>query len=134
MQARLLPPDFCFACWCQGYEIELARISDEEEEEEQQPPEVGWRHAWSLGHVAALSRPPTTQHRSCHIATCKPALFLLLQAKQPVEFDQAISYVNKIKTRFSDDERVYKAFLEILNMYRKGQKTITEVGSPGFSS
>jgi len=47
--------------------------------------------------------------------------------KQPVEFDQAISYVNKIKTRFYSDERVYKAFLEILNMYRKGQKTISQV-------
>uniref|UniRef100_A0A7S3QMC6 Histone deacetylase interacting domain-containing protein n=1 Tax=Dunaliella tertiolecta TaxID=3047 RepID=A0A7S3QMC6_DUNTE len=67
-----------------GYEIELARVSDEEEEEEE-------------------------------------------TNKQPVEFDQAISYVNKIKTRFSNDERVYKAFLEILNMYRKGQKTISNV-------
>ncbi|GFR40981.1 hypothetical protein Agub_g1646 [Astrephomene gubernaculifera] len=47
--------------------------------------------------------------------------------KQPVEFDQAINYVNKIKTRFANDERVYKAFLEILNMYRKGQKTINQV-------
>lgn len=25
-----------------------------------------------------------------------------------MEFDQAINYVNKIKTRFSTDERVYK--------------------------
>ncbi|KAL4448880.1 hypothetical protein ABPG77_007597 [Micractinium sp. CCAP 211/92] len=47
--------------------------------------------------------------------------------KPPVEFDQAISYVNKIKMRFQNDERVYKAFLEILNMYRKGQKTISNV-------
>jgi len=83
----------------------------------------------------------------------------LLQPKQPVEFDQAINYVNKIKvqamstqtpmqthcclvcikiaclptglhllqTRFATDERVYKAFLEILNMYRKGQKNISNV-------
>lgn len=28
--------------------------------------------------------------------------------KQPVEFDQAISYVNKIKNRFANDDRVYK--------------------------
>jgi len=47
--------------------------------------------------------------------------------QKPVEFDQAINYVNKIKTRFANDERVYKAFLEILNMYRKSQKTITNV-------
>eukprot|EP00882_Tetradesmus_deserticola_P013929 GHRQ01014796.1.p4 GENE.GHRQ01014796.1~~GHRQ01014796.1.p4 ORF type:complete len:108 (+),score=40.61 GHRQ01014796.1:940-1263(+) len=32
-----------------------------------------------------------------------------------------------MQTRFASDERVYKAFLEILNMYRKGQKTITNV-------
>ncbi|KAJ9510671.1 hypothetical protein QJQ45_027522 [Haematococcus lacustris] len=73
-----------------GYEIELARISDDEEDEE-------------------------------------PAQGMEMPAKQPVEFDQAINYVNKIKSRFNSDERVYKAFLEILNMYRKGQKTIGEV-------
>jgi paired amphipathic helix protein Sin3a len=47
--------------------------------------------------------------------------------KPQVEFDQAITYVNKIKERFANDERVYKAFLEILNMYRKGHKTIYNV-------
>jgi hypothetical protein len=30
--------------------------------------------------------------------------------KQPVEFDQAINYVNKIKNRFSGDDRVYKVW------------------------
>lgn len=55
-------------------------------------------------------------------------LFLQPQPnKAPVEFDQAITYVNKIKQRFANDERVYKAFLEILNLYRKGQKTIANV-------
>jgi paired amphipathic helix protein Sin3a len=44
-----------------------------------------------------------------------------------VEFVHAISYVNKIKTRFANDERVYKAFLEILNMYRKNLKSISQV-------
>lgn len=33
----------------------------------------------------------------------------------------------RAQTRFATDERVYKAFLEILNMYRKGQKTIGNV-------
>ena len=32
-----------------------------------------------------------------------------------------------LQMRFQSDERVYKAFLEILNMYRKGQKTISNV-------
>ena len=49
------------------------------------------------------------------------------QQKSPVEFDQAITYVNRIKQTFANDERVYKAFLEILNQYRKGQKTIQSV-------
>eukprot|EP00887_Chlorella_sp_A99_P007276 scaffold2.g7276.t1 len=63
-------------------------------------------------------RPPAQQQSALPAA---PA------PKQPVEFDQAITYVNKIKQRFASDERVYKAFLEILNMYRKGQKTIANV-------
>ncbi|KNA15721.1 hypothetical protein SOVF_095600 isoform A [Spinacia oleracea] len=48
-------------------------------------------------------------------------------AKKPVEFEEAISFVNKIKLRFHGDERVYKSFLDILNMYRKENKTISEV-------
>ncbi|KAF1875223.1 hypothetical protein Lal_00007839 [Lupinus albus] len=47
--------------------------------------------------------------------------------KKPVEFEEAINFVNRIKTRFQGDDRVYKSFLDILNMYRKENKTITEV-------
>ncbi|CAN6992829.1 unnamed protein product [Brassica oleracea var. botrytis] len=47
--------------------------------------------------------------------------------KKTVEFEEAISFVNKIKKRFQRDEDVYKSFLEILNMYRKDDKDITEV-------
>ncbi|KAL6567759.1 hypothetical protein OROGR_001427 [Orobanche gracilis] len=47
--------------------------------------------------------------------------------KKPVEFEEAISFVNKIKTRFQGDDHVYKAFLDILNMYRKDNRSITEV-------
>ncbi|KAI3467443.1 hypothetical protein Pfo_024106 [Paulownia fortunei] len=47
--------------------------------------------------------------------------------KKPVEFEEAISFVNKIKTRFQGNDHVYKAFLDILNMYRKDNKSITEV-------
>ncbi|XVF02345.1 hypothetical protein REPUB_Repub04eG0167600 [Reevesia pubescens] len=47
--------------------------------------------------------------------------------KKPVEFEEAISFVNKIKTRFQGDDHVYKSFLDILNMYRKENKSITEV-------
>ena len=61
------------------------------------------------------------------ISLDEPAQAAARPAGQPVEFDQAINYVNKIKVRFQKDERVYKAFLEILNMYRKGLKTISQV-------
>lgn len=37
------------------------------------------------------------------------------------------AFANWMQTRFACDEGVYKAFLEILNMYRKGQKTINNV-------
>jgi paired amphipathic helix protein Sin3a len=32
-----------------------------------------------------------------------------------------------LQTRFSNNDTVYKTFLEILNMYRKGNKMITDV-------
>ncbi|KAI3768665.1 hypothetical protein L2E82_19495 [Cichorium intybus] len=47
--------------------------------------------------------------------------------KRTVEFEEAISFVNKIKNRFQNDDRVYKSFLDILNMYRKEHKGIKEV-------
>lgn len=45
-----------------------------------------------------------------------------LQNNQPVEFNHAINYVNKIKNRFQGQPDIYKAFLEILHTYqvRKG--------------
>ncbi|KAK7365108.1 hypothetical protein VNO80_13922 [Phaseolus coccineus] len=49
--------------------------------------------------------------------------------KKTVEFEEAISFVNKIKKRFQSDEHVYKSFLDILNMYRKEHKDIGEVYS-----
>lgn len=40
------------------------------------------------------------------------------------EFDHAILYLNKIKTRYPDDQNnTYKQFLEILQTYRKEQQT-----------
>lgn len=44
-----------------------------------------------------------------------------------VEFNHAISYVNKIKTRFAHQPDVYKQFLEILQTYQREQKPISEV-------
>lgn len=46
---------------------------------------------------------------------------------KPIEFEQAVTYVNKIKSRFSEDEDVYQTFLRILQTYQKDQKSIKEV-------
>ncbi|XP_072965914.1 paired amphipathic helix protein Sin3-like 4 [Typha angustifolia] len=51
----------------------------------------------------------------------------LPEEKKPVEFEEAINFVNKIKNRFQNDEYVYKSFLDILNMYRKENKSIQDV-------
>ncbi|XP_057774746.1 paired amphipathic helix protein Sin3-like 3 isoform X2 [Salvia miltiorrhiza] len=50
-----------------------------------------------------------------------------LLKKKPVEFDEAISFVTRIKTRFKGDDHVYRTFLDILNMCRKDNKSLTEV-------
>lgn len=44
-----------------------------------------------------------------------------------MEFNHAISYVNKIKTRFANQPDIYKQFLEILQTYQREQKPIGEV-------
>ncbi|KAI8374728.1 uncharacterized protein BYT42DRAFT_499846 [Radiomyces spectabilis] len=45
----------------------------------------------------------------------------------PVEFDHAITFVNKIKRHFSDRPDIYKQFLEILQTYQRDQNPIQEV-------
>jgi paired amphipathic helix protein Sin3a len=51
-------------------------------------------------------------------------------AMQPVEFNHAINYVNKIKNRFQGQPDIYKQFLEILHTYQKDQKAIKEGHRP----
>ncbi|KAL7273296.1 Transcriptional regulatory protein sin3 [Rhizina undulata] len=49
--------------------------------------------------------------------------------KGPVEFNHAISYVNKIKNRFAQQPDIYKNFLEILQTYQRENKPIQDVYS-----
>uniref|UniRef100_A0A3Q2V113 Paired amphipathic helix protein Sin3b n=1 Tax=Haplochromis burtoni TaxID=8153 RepID=A0A3Q2V113_HAPBU len=57
-----------------------------------------------------------------------------VKVTSPVEFDSAISYVNKIKNRFLDHPEIYRAFLEILHTYQKEQLEVKESrGSRGSS-
>ncbi|KAL3993300.1 U3 small nucleolar RNA-associated protein 6 [Sarotherodon galilaeus] len=51
-----------------------------------------------------------------------------IQNNQPVEFNHAINYVNKIKNRFQGQPDIYKAFLEILHTYQKEQRNAKEAG------
>lgn len=50
-----------------------------------------------------------------------------LTKRGPVEFNHAISYVNKIKNRFSNAPEIYKQFLEILQTYQRESKPIQDV-------
>ncbi|UKZ90913.1 uncharacterized protein TrAFT101_005914 [Trichoderma asperellum] len=50
-----------------------------------------------------------------------------MERRGPVEFNHAISYVNKIKNRFQDKPEIYKQFLEILQTYQREQKPIQDV-------
>ncbi|EME44313.1 hypothetical protein DOTSEDRAFT_71974 [Dothistroma septosporum NZE10] len=51
------------------------------------------------------------------------------EKRGPVEFNHAISYVNKIKNRFSAHPDIYKQFLEILQTYQRESKPIQDVYS-----
>ncbi|KAG8324934.1 Paired amphipathic helix protein Sin3a [Homalodisca vitripennis] len=53
---------------------------------------------------------------------------------QPVEFNHAINYVNKIKNRFQGQPDKYKRFLEILHTYQKEQRNLKEGAGPGSQS
>ncbi|KAI9680103.1 MAG: Transcriptional regulatory protein sin3 [Caeruleum heppii] len=50
-----------------------------------------------------------------------------MEKRGPVEFNHAISYVNKIKNRFASQPEIYKQFLEILQTYQRESKPIQDV-------
>ncbi|GCC33566.1 SIN3 transcription regulator family member Aa isoform X1 [Chiloscyllium punctatum] len=79
----------------------------------------------SLAPYASPRSPPVQPHTpvtSAHAATPP------MQNNQPVEFNHAINYVNKIKNRFQGQPDIYKAFLEILHTYQKEQRNAKEAG------
>uniref|UniRef100_A0A8C9TBX8 SIN3 transcription regulator family member A n=1 Tax=Scleropages formosus TaxID=113540 RepID=A0A8C9TBX8_SCLFO len=73
----------------------------------------------SIPPYASPRSPPVQPHTP---ASSTPAL----QNNQPVEFNHAINYVNKIKNRFQGQPDIYKAFLEILHTYQLLSKTTAE--------
>lgn len=46
---------------------------------------------------------------------------------KPLEFNHAITYVNKIKNRYSGDPKTYQTFLDILQTYQRDARPIQEV-------
>lgn len=44
-----------------------------------------------------------------------------------LEFNHAISFVNKIKNRYSNKPEIYKQFLEILQTYQRETRDIGDV-------
>uniref|UniRef100_A0A8C2BJF4 Paired amphipathic helix protein Sin3a n=1 Tax=Cyprinus carpio TaxID=7962 RepID=A0A8C2BJF4_CYPCA len=78
----------------------------------------------SIPPYASPRSPPLQPHTPINNMPTAPPL----QNNQPVEFNHAISYVNKIKNRFQGQPNIYKSFLEILHKYQKEQRNAKEAG------
>ncbi|XP_015113100.1 paired amphipathic helix protein Sin3b isoform X4 [Diachasma alloeum] len=99
-------------------------------------------------HAAVPSPPPIQSYNNSHISAAQAQAVsqALSQAQdgvqnsgqtqqsQPVEFNHAINYVNKIKNRFQGQPDKYKRFLEILHTYQKEQRNLKEAGHMGAGS
>lgn len=81
-----------------------------------QPP-----HSSPPSHGAPMAPQPPAVASGGQSATAPTS-----QASQPVEFNHAINYVNKIKNRFQGQPDIYKQFLEILHTYQKEQRNLKE--------
>ncbi|KAG7188436.1 hypothetical protein KM043_008080 [Ampulex compressa] len=98
--------------------------------------------------VHAPSPPPVQAYNNSHVSVAQAQAVsqALSQAQdgvpttgqtqqsQPVEFNHAINYVNKIKNRFQGQPDKYKRFLEILHTYQKEQRNLKESGHMGGTS
>uniref|UniRef100_A0A671YP33 Paired amphipathic helix protein Sin3b n=1 Tax=Sparus aurata TaxID=8175 RepID=A0A671YP33_SPAAU len=116
-----------------GYRIEVPRngVAFLQSPFSAQPPSSS-TPAGPLEPPSRLSLPLTSresQNQATTSSVSPPA-----SETSPVEFDSAISYVNKIKNRFLDHPEIYRAFLEILHTYQKEQLEVKESrGSRGSS-
>lgn len=72
---------------------------------------------------AKMNMPPPLEHSQQPPASVDAQR----QQRPQIEFNHAITYVNKIKNRYAGDPDTYKQFLEILQAYQKEQKPIEEV-------
>ncbi|KAI9374365.1 hypothetical protein BJX61DRAFT_498400 [Aspergillus egyptiacus] len=91
---------------------------------------AGLGRASLMGVSAAPSGPSLTQPMSSLAGVGSGVLAgsqADLNKRGPVEFNHAISYVNKIKNRFASRPEIYKQFLEILQTYQRESKPIGDV-------
>eukprot|EP00090_Calanus_glacialis_P031781 TRINITY_DN52800_c0_g1_i1.p1 TRINITY_DN52800_c0_g1~~TRINITY_DN52800_c0_g1_i1.p1 ORF type:complete len:1465 (-),score=323.77 TRINITY_DN52800_c0_g1_i1:648-5042(-) len=112
-----------------------------------QPPRIENQQVYAASPNPIMQLPPPTLSisNSPHINSGTPPTVNILNSinpntlptppnqgpnNQPVEFNHAINYVNKIKNRFQGQPDVYKQFLEILHTYQKDQRAIKEGGAP----
>ncbi|KAJ0493407.1 putative transcription regulator Others family [Helianthus annuus] len=47
--------------------------------------------------------------------------------KKRVQLEVCMQYVEKVKMRLQDDDHLYRCFLGVLDLYRKGKRTVVEV-------
>jgi paired amphipathic helix protein Sin3a len=97
-------------------------------------PSLSTSTAPSLPHTSfpplsmMVTQPPSAQTVAAVAAAVASASQPQSQSvQQPVEFNHAINYVNKIKNRFQSEPDTYKAFLEILHTYQKEQRNIRDL-------
>lgn len=76
-------------------------------------------------HLASR-QPPTQRHAGASGSSSADAS----ATNQPVEFDHAIIYVNKIKSRYQNRPDIYKQFLDILHYYQKVQRDLKDGNPP----
>ncbi|XP_072457371.1 paired amphipathic helix protein Sin3b isoform X2 [Notamacropus eugenii] len=92
---------------------------------------LGYRIEIPKNGKLSIQAPLASQENSHHHNDCADDYKQQLSYKEDkpqgplesdsVEFNNAISYVNKIKTRFLDHPEIYRSFLEILHTYQKEQ-------------
>lgn len=99
------------------------------------PANAGYNNSYSNSGLHANS---ASAQNTLQLSAAQAAVTQALQGghgeapqNQPVEFNHAINYVNKIKNRFQGQPEKYKRFLEILHTYQKEQRTLKEVQGQG---
>ena len=101
------------------------RLSSEVTMVPQNPPSLAQSHLLTTASQQQAQPPPPGPPQQQQQANSQGG-----SMNQPVEFNHAINYVNKIKNRFAGQPDVYKQFLEILHTYQKDQRAIKEGHQP----